>query len=149
MMMVAGGEHKQFSHSSAKLTTSRGGALVTAGILVLALLYLVGTALALLLHENKFPITLWGHDPGEIATMREKRENTIYLRGVPLPESFRKIDDPFKFPSNDRFCHFCAAPLGYWKSLTTHRSIQRFLLRAGLGYRLFDVRNNSCVAATY
>jgi glycerol-3-phosphate dehydrogenase (NAD(P)+) len=48
-----------------------------------------GTALALLLHENSFPITLWGHDPAEIVTIREQRENTIYLRGVPLPETFR------------------------------------------------------------
>jgi glycerol-3-phosphate dehydrogenase (NAD(P)+) len=48
-----------------------------------------GTALALLLHENRFSITLWGHEPREIATIREKRENVVYLRGVPLPEEFR------------------------------------------------------------
>jgi glycerol-3-phosphate dehydrogenase (NAD(P)+) len=48
-----------------------------------------GTALALVLHESGRPLTLWGHDPGEIVAMREKRENVIYLRGVPLPESFR------------------------------------------------------------
>ena len=55
-----------------------------------------GTALALLLHENQLPITLWGHDPREIATIREKHENVIYLAGVPLPESFRytsELDD--------------------------------------------------------
>jgi glycerol-3-phosphate dehydrogenase (NAD(P)+) len=47
-----------------------------------------GTALALVLHENQVPITLWGHDPREVAAIREKRENVPYLRGVPLPESF-------------------------------------------------------------
>jgi glycerol-3-phosphate dehydrogenase (NAD(P)+) len=47
-----------------------------------------GTALSLVVHESGAPITLWGHDPGEIAAMREKRENVVYLRGVPLPESF-------------------------------------------------------------
>jgi len=52
-----------------------------------------GTALALVLHENKFPITLWGHDPGEVAAMREKRENVAYLRGVPLPAEFRFTSD--------------------------------------------------------
>jgi len=55
-----------------------------------------GTALALLLHENEFPITLWGHDPREIATIAEKRENVIYLPGVPLPEGFEytgELDD--------------------------------------------------------
>lgn len=46
-----------------------------------------GTALALVLHDNGFPITLWGHNPQEIAAIREKRENVVYLRGVPLPES--------------------------------------------------------------
>ena len=52
-----------------------------------------GTALALLLHENKVPITLWGHDPQEIATIAEKRENVIYLPGVPLPDGFRYTSD--------------------------------------------------------
>jgi glycerol-3-phosphate dehydrogenase (NAD(P)+) len=55
-----------------------------------------GTALALLLHENRFRITLWGHDPREIATIAEKRENVIYLPGVPLPEGFEytsELDD--------------------------------------------------------
>lgn len=48
-----------------------------------------GTALALLLHENRLPITLWGHDPDDIARTAAAHENRIYLPGVPLPESFR------------------------------------------------------------
>ena len=36
-----------------------------------------GTALALVLGESGVPITLWGHDPAEIAAIAEKRENEI------------------------------------------------------------------------
>jgi glycerol-3-phosphate dehydrogenase (NAD(P)+) len=55
-----------------------------------------GTALALSLHENRHPITLWGHDAGEVQRIAAARENTIYLPGVPLPEEFRwtgELDD--------------------------------------------------------
>jgi len=48
-----------------------------------------GTALALLLHENRLPITLWGHQAGEVESFAARRENHIYLPGVPLPEAFR------------------------------------------------------------
>ena len=48
-----------------------------------------GTALALVLGESGVPITLWGHDPREVAAIAEKRENVIYLPGVPLPASFQ------------------------------------------------------------
>ena len=48
-----------------------------------------GTALALVLHENNLPVTLWGHDAREVATIAERRENVIYLPGVPLPAEFR------------------------------------------------------------
>ncbi len=55
-----------------------------------------GTALALLLHENRFPITLWGHDAAHIADLAAARENVAYLPGFPLPETFRftaELDD--------------------------------------------------------
>jgi ketopantoate reductase len=48
-----------------------------------------GTALALLLHEKRLPITLWGHNPEEVRKFASARENTIYLPGVQLPEEFR------------------------------------------------------------
>src|SRR3954447_19557791 len=48
-----------------------------------------GTALALLLHENRFPITLWGHDAAHIADLCTRRENAAYLPGFALPEEFR------------------------------------------------------------
>jgi glycerol-3-phosphate dehydrogenase (NAD(P)+) len=46
-----------------------------------------GTALALLLHENAFPVTLWGHNSGEIARIAAQKENAVYLPGVALPET--------------------------------------------------------------
>ncbi len=52
-----------------------------------------GTALALVLGESGVPVTLWGHDPREIAAIAEKRENVIYLPGVPLPASFQYTSD--------------------------------------------------------
>lgn len=55
-----------------------------------------GTALALLLQQNRFPITLWGHNPEETAQFAAGRENTAYLPGVKLPGGFRwtsELDD--------------------------------------------------------
>lgn len=55
-----------------------------------------GTALALLLHENRLPITLWGHLASEVESFAARRENHIYLPGLALPESFRwthELDD--------------------------------------------------------
>lgn len=43
-----------------------------------------GTALALLLHGRGIRTTLWSHDPGLPATIREGGENP-YLPGVPVP----------------------------------------------------------------
>ena len=48
-----------------------------------------GTALALLLHGNKIPVTLWGHDAGHMCGMVARRENSPYLPGIALPESLR------------------------------------------------------------
>jgi len=52
-----------------------------------------GTALALLLHENGIPITLWGHNPTETAQFAAARENAVYLPGVKLPGEFRWTSD--------------------------------------------------------
>ena len=46
-----------------------------------------GTALALVLHGNGLPVTVWGHDAAHIAEVRERRENRIYLPGVKMPET--------------------------------------------------------------
>jgi glycerol-3-phosphate dehydrogenase (NAD(P)+) len=55
-----------------------------------------GTALAILLHENRLPITIWGHNAEHIAKVAATRENIPYLPGITLPESFHftsELDD--------------------------------------------------------
>ena len=55
-----------------------------------------GTALAILLHENRFPITVWGHSAEHAAKVAASHENTPYLPGVKLPETLRftaELDD--------------------------------------------------------
>src|SRR2546423_11949830 len=44
-----------------------------------------GTALAKLLAEKGYPVTLWVHDSAHCREMSEKRENTAYLPGISLP----------------------------------------------------------------
>ena len=45
-----------------------------------------GTALALLLTRNGYPVRLWGHDPDEVAPLSRDRENRRYLPGIPFPD---------------------------------------------------------------
>lgn len=52
-----------------------------------------GTALAMLLARNRHAVTLWGHDPDEVAAIARARENTRYLPGVSLPESLAVTAD--------------------------------------------------------
>ncbi len=57
-----------------------------------------GTALALVLHGNGLPVTIWGHDATHIAAMQTARENAAYLPGIALPETLAltsKLDDLF------------------------------------------------------
>ncbi len=44
-----------------------------------------GTAVALQLHRNRVPTVVWGRNPDYVKLLREKRENTKYLPGIPLP----------------------------------------------------------------
>ena len=48
-----------------------------------------GTALALLLHGNGIPITMWGHDAERVRDIASRRENKICLPGVALPAALR------------------------------------------------------------
>ncbi|MES2571713.1 MAG: NAD(P)H-dependent glycerol-3-phosphate dehydrogenase [Verrucomicrobiota bacterium] len=48
-----------------------------------------GCALALLLQEKGFPVTVWGHDAGQIEEIAGRRENKAYLPGVAMPETLR------------------------------------------------------------
>jgi glycerol-3-phosphate dehydrogenase (NAD(P)+) len=46
-----------------------------------------GTALAALWAKNGKPLTLWGHNPERVESLRQTRENSNYLPGVRLPDS--------------------------------------------------------------
>jgi len=46
-----------------------------------------GTALAKLLSESDHQTTMWVHNPEVCGTIAERRENTVYLPGFPLPAS--------------------------------------------------------------
>ena len=53
-----------------------------------------GTALALLLHENRRDVTVWGPFAENIESIRRERENKLYLPGVSIPDGIRWTDDP-------------------------------------------------------
>ena len=46
-----------------------------------------GTALALHTASAGHDVVLWGHDAKKVARLREERENTAYLAGIPFPEN--------------------------------------------------------------
>jgi glycerol-3-phosphate dehydrogenase (NAD(P)+) len=48
-----------------------------------------GTALAAVLDANGLPVLIWGHDAQHIARITATRENSAYLPGYRLPDSFR------------------------------------------------------------
>lgn len=52
-----------------------------------------GTALALVLHRNGLPVTVWGNDPHAIARVNAEHENRQYLPGVPLPAAMPFTND--------------------------------------------------------
>jgi glycerol-3-phosphate dehydrogenase (NAD(P)+) len=52
-----------------------------------------GTALAKLTAENGHEVLIWSHSTDTADTIRKNRENTIYLKGIPLPESIRVTTD--------------------------------------------------------
>ncbi len=45
-----------------------------------------GSALAILLARNDFRVRLWGRDTRALARLRQERENSRYLPGVPFPQ---------------------------------------------------------------
>jgi glycerol-3-phosphate dehydrogenase (NAD(P)+) len=52
-----------------------------------------GSALALVLNENKHDVTVWCPFPEQVEAIRAARENRAFLPGVPLPESIRWTAD--------------------------------------------------------
>ena len=45
-----------------------------------------GTSLSLLFQDKDFKVRVWGHDPGKIKVINERRENIFYLPGFSLPD---------------------------------------------------------------
>lgn len=52
-----------------------------------------GTALAMLIARNGFPVRLWDLDAGHVEHMRNRRENARYLPGIPLPDNLDVYHD--------------------------------------------------------
>ncbi|MBT3287608.1 MAG: NAD(P)-dependent glycerol-3-phosphate dehydrogenase [Victivallales bacterium] len=75
-----------------------------------------GTALALVLHGNGHDVRLWGPFPEYIQEMRESRENTRYLPGKPLPESF-VLEEDLRRAVADTEQIVLAAPSQYLRGL--------------------------------
>ncbi|MFW5856531.1 MAG: NAD(P)H-dependent glycerol-3-phosphate dehydrogenase [Planctomycetota bacterium] len=44
-----------------------------------------GTAIAVLLDGHGHDVVVWGHDPGYLRQVAERRENVTFLPGIPLP----------------------------------------------------------------
>lgn len=52
-----------------------------------------GTALAILLARNGYPVSLWGHDSARMARMAHERQNAYYLPGIAFPDPLALVDD--------------------------------------------------------
>ncbi|MGL4859253.1 MAG: NAD(P)H-dependent glycerol-3-phosphate dehydrogenase [Enterobacteriaceae bacterium] len=52
-----------------------------------------GTALAITLARNGHHVVLWGHDEPQISMLQKERCNTVFLPGVPFPDSLRIESD--------------------------------------------------------
>lgn len=52
-----------------------------------------GTALAVLIARNGYPVLLWGHDPARMAALAHERENSRYLPGTRFPDNLHVRED--------------------------------------------------------
>ena len=59
-----------------------------------------GTALAMLLARNNYPVYLWDIDTALIADLQKERVNNRYIPGVPLPDRIHPIDSLDKVPAD-------------------------------------------------
>ena len=58
-----------------------------------------GTALGILLHNNKNNVTLWEYDKEYAHTLNEYRENFYYLPKVKIPRQIKITNDIFTLSS--------------------------------------------------
>ena len=52
-----------------------------------------GTALALVVARNGYPVRLWDHWPAQVADLTQDRENRRFLPGFPLPDNLEPVSD--------------------------------------------------------
>ncbi|HKS37944.1 MAG TPA: NAD(P)H-dependent glycerol-3-phosphate dehydrogenase [Verrucomicrobiae bacterium] len=76
-----------------------------------------GTALAKLLHEERNPVSLWGHDPQHLSEVRRAGRNERYLPGIELPRDWRLETDPTK-AVDDSQCVIVAVPSKVFREVT-------------------------------
>lgn len=75
-----------------------------------------GTTLAILLHNNGHKVTLWEYKPDYAEELKSKRENRIYLPGVPIPEEIQITSDIREALSKKHFI-VLAIPTQYLRSV--------------------------------
>src|SRR4029079_12891887 len=68
-----------------------------------------GTALAKLLAEKGFPVSLWVHDREHCRRIAERRENATYLPGITLPHNLTVSSDVGEVV-RDKTAIVCAVP---------------------------------------
>lgn len=52
-----------------------------------------GTAMALHIARQDYEVSLWGRSEEKVAQMQVARENTIYLPGIPFPDTLQVVSD--------------------------------------------------------
>jgi len=77
-----------------------------------------GTALAILLQKKGFEITIWGHDKSYTDYLSKKRENSKYLKGIPIPPQINITSDISKSLMDVSFI-VSATPTPYLRSVLT------------------------------
>lgn len=75
-----------------------------------------GTTLAKLLYNNGHKVTLWEYKPEYAEELKSKRENRIYLPGVPIPEEIQITSDIREALSKKHFI-VLAIPTQYLRSV--------------------------------
>lgn len=77
-----------------------------------------GTALAKLLAEKGYPVSMWVHDAERCRQILEKRENVIYLPGIALPPNLVPSTDLREVVSGSKTL-LCVVPTHVFRSVMT------------------------------
>ncbi|MBF0236641.1 MAG: NAD(P)-dependent glycerol-3-phosphate dehydrogenase [SAR324 cluster bacterium] len=62
-----------------------------------------GTALASLMANKGYDVTLWAYEKETVDAINQKHENTVFLPGIPLPESLKASNDMAHVVKNHQF----------------------------------------------